>query len=278
VSGQAPPQDETTAPRTGHGLDYAFAKTHGLVQLDEAGPPHRIGVRPGSDPLALVEARRALGGALDIVMLTTADFDAALARRYAVSSEAARSLAQGFDADAAIDALGDGAGVTADLLDNQDDAPVIRLINGLIAEAIHQGASDIHVEPYENALIVRMRVDGQLREVLQAPPRSKARIVSRIKVMARLDIAEKRLPQDGRLSLSLGGRTVDVRVATLPSRYGERVVMRILDKDQALRSLESLGLPGALQERFRGLLSAPNAILLATGPPGSGKTTTLYAA
>ncbi len=278
MSGQAPPQDETTAPRTGHGLDYAFAKTHGLVQLDETGPPHRIGVRPGSDPLALVEARRALGGALDVVMLTTADFDAALARRYAVSSEAARSLAQGFDADAAIDALGDGAGVTADLLDNQDDAPVIRLINGLIAEAIHQGASDIHVEPYENALIVRMRVDGQLREVLQAPPRSKARIVSRIKVMARLDIAEKRLPQDGRLSLSLGGRTVDVRVATLPSRYGERVVMRILDKDQALRSLEALGLPGALQERFRGLLSAPNGILLATGPTGSGKTTTLYAA
>jgi general secretion pathway protein E len=260
------------------GLDYGFARTHGVVQLNDGGPPLRVGLRPGADPLVLVEARRALGGPLAVEQLSTAEFDAALAKRYAVSSEAARSLAAGFDADAALDALGDGGGVTADLLDSQDDAPVIRLINGLIAEAINQGASDIHVEPYENALIVRMRIDGQLREVLQAPPRSKARIVSRIKVMARLDIAERRLPQDGRISLSLGGRNVDVRVATLPSRYGERVVMRILDKDQALRSLDTLGLPAALQARFKGALSAPNGIVLVTGPTGSGKTTTLYAA
>ena len=272
------PSEAAAEPASGRGLEYAFARSQGVVQLDDEGPPIRIGVRPGSDPLALVEARRALGGPLEVVNLSGADFSAALARRYAVSSEAARSLAQGFDADAALDALGDGAGVTADLLDSQDDAPVIRLINGLIAEAINQGASDIHIEPYESALVVRMRIDGQLREVLQAPPRSKARIVSRIKVMARLDIAEKRLPQDGRLSLSLAGRTVDVRVATLPSRHGERVVMRLLGKDQALRSLDTLGLPGPVQERFKALLGAPNGIILVTGPTGSGKTTTLYAA
>ncbi len=263
---------------TPRGLDYAFARTQGVVLLDDGGPPFRVGLRPGADPLVLVEARRALGGPLSVEQLNAAEFDAALAKRYAVSSEAARSLAAGFDADAALDALGEGGGVTADLLDSQDDAPVIRLINGLIAEAINQGASDIHVEPYENNLVVRMRIDGLLREVLQAPPRSKARIVSRIKVMARLDIAERRLPQDGRISLSLGGRNVDVRVATLPSRYGERVVMRILDKDQALRSLDTLGLPGELQARFKGALGAPNGIVLVTGPTGSGKTTTLYAA
>lgn len=277
-----PPTDEASA-RQGEagvvrGLDYAFARTHGIVLLDDNGPPFRVGMRPGADPLVMVEARRALGGALIPENLSAADFDAALAKRYSVSTEATRSLAQGFDADAALDALGDGAGVTSDLLDNQDDAPVIRLINGLIAEAISQGASDIHIEPYEQSLVVRMRIDGLLREVLQAPARSKARVVSRIKVMARLDIAEKRLPQDGRISLSLGGRSVDVRVATLPSRYGERVVMRILDKDMGLRSLEALGLPGPVQERFKGALRAANGVVLVTGPTGSGKTTTLYAA
>jgi general secretion pathway protein E len=275
----SPPALDDPAPdAVRQGLDYAFARNHGVVLLECEGPPFRVGLRPGADPMALVEARRALGGPLDVAPLSGAEFDAALAKRYAVSTEAARSLAQGFDADAALDALGDGAGATADLLDSQDDAPVIRLINGLIAEAINQGASDIHVEPYENALIVRLRIDGQLREVLQAPPRSKARIVSRIKVMARLDIAEKRLPQDGRISLSLGGRNVDVRVATLPSRYGERVVMRILDKDQAFRSLEALGLPAGVETRLRTMLAAPNGIILVTGPTGSGKTTTLYAA
>jgi general secretion pathway protein E len=269
---------KSLGPDAVQSLDYAFARTHGVVQLQDGGPPFHVGLRPGADPLVLVEARRALGGALTVENLTAAAFDAALAARYAVSSEAARTLAAGFDADAALDALGDSGGVTADLLGGQDDAPVIRLINGLIAEAINQGASDIHVEPYENNLVVRMRIDGQLREVLQAPARAKARIVSRIKVMARLDIAERRLPQDGRISLSLGGRSVDVRVATLPSRYGERVVMRILDKDQALRSLDTLGLPNDVQTKMKAMLAAPNGIVLVTGPTGSGKTTTLYAA
>jgi general secretion pathway protein E len=258
-------------------LDYAFAKTHGVVLLS-AQAPWRVGVRAGADMLALLELRRALGASLDLVDLSREAFDEALSQQYAVTSEATRSLASGFDAETSLDALSEEAGATADLLDSQDDAPVIRLINGLISEAITQGASDIHIEPYESSVAVRLRVDGVMRDVLQAPARAKTRLVSRIKVMARLDIAEKRLPQDGRISLSLGGRTVDVRVSTLPARHGERVVMRILDKDQGLRSLEALGMSPRILERFKGVLEAPNGIVLVTGPTGSGKTTTLYAA
>jgi general secretion pathway protein E len=258
-------------------IEYGFAKTQGVVVLSDA-PPWRVGLREGADPLALVEVRRRLGAPFEVCELAAAAFDEALSQRYSMTSEAARSIAQAFDADSALDALADSAGATADLLDSQDDAPVIQLINGLLAQAIREGASDIHIEPYEHDVIVRLRIDGEMREMLKAPPQAKARISARVKVMARLDIAEKRLPQDGRVSLSLGGRSVDVRVSTLPCRYGERVVMRLLDKDQGLRNLDALGMSPAMLARFRASLSTPNGIVLVTGPTGSGKTTTLYAA
>jgi len=258
-------------------FDYGFAKAHGVVLLSSQ-PPLSVGMRVGADPLALMEVRRSLGASFEIVELTAAAFDEALSQHYGVSSLAARSIAQAFDADLDLDALADNAGATSDLLDSQDDAPIIKLINGMISEAISQGASDIHIEPYERTVVVRLRVDGVLREILQVPPKARARLVSRIKVMARLDIAEKRLPQDGRMSLSLGGRGVDVRVSTLPSRYGERVVLRLLDKDQGLRSLDSLGLGPEMLARIRANLQMQNGIILVTGPTGSGKTTTLYAA
>jgi general secretion pathway protein E len=265
----------SVAPHEAPRIEYMFAKTNGVVPLT-AEAPWRIGVRADVSPLALMEVRRVLGAPMDVVELTPQAFDEALSQRYAVSSEAARNIAASLDAD--LDALADSAGATADLLDSQDDAPVIRLINGLISEAISQSASDIHIEPGEHAVIVRLRIDGVMREVLQAPARLRARLVSRIKVMARLDIAEKRLPQDGRISLSLGGRGVDVRVSTLPSRYGERVVMRLLDKDQGLRDLDALGMDPPMLARFKAALDTPNGIVLVTGPTGSGKTTTLYAA
>jgi general secretion pathway protein E len=271
----AKPRDTEAAPGIPPRLDYAFAKSNGVVLLSD-DPPWRVGLRPGADAMALMEARRVLGAPFEVVELTPQAFDEALSQRYAVSSEAARSIAESFDAD--LDALADSAGATADLLDSQDDAPIIRLINGLISEAISQSASDIHVEPAEHAVVVRLRIDGVLREILQAPARLRTRLVSRIKVMARLDIAEKRLPQDGRISLTLGGRGVDVRVSTLPSRYGERVVLRLLDKDQGLRSLDALGMNEELLRRFKASLQTPNGIVLVTGPTGSGKTTTLYAA
>jgi len=164
-----------------------------------------------------------------------------------------------------------------DLLESEDDAPIIRLINAILAEAIKENASDIHIEPFEQRLAVRLRVDGVLREVLQPPKELSSLLVSRIKVMAQLDIAEKRLPQDGRISLKLAGKAIDVRVSTLPTGAGERVVLRLLDNQTGRLNLESLGLNKTTHKLVKELIAKPHGIILVTGPTGSGKTTTLYA-
>jgi general secretion pathway protein E len=164
-----------------------------------------------------------------------------------------------------------------DLLESEDDAPIIKLINAMLGEAIKEGASDIHIETFEKSLSIRFRIDGVLRDVL-APSRKLAPLlVSRVKVMAKLDIAEKRVPQDGRISLRIGGRAVDVRVSTMPSSHGERVVMRLLDKNATRLDLHSLGMTAENHENFRKLIQRPHGIILVTGPTGSGKSTTLYA-
>ncbi|ACG77069.1 type II secretion system protein E [Phenylobacterium zucineum HLK1] len=260
----------TAVPR----LAYAFAKTHGVLLLD-LGETAVVGLREGADPLALVEARRALRAPLRVEPMGRAEFERRLSEAYA--GEGLAAPADDFDLPGGLDSLADEIPAAADLLDAQDDAPVIRLINGLIAEAVRQGASDVHIEPFEAALVVRLRVDGVLKEVLSLSPRIAPLLVSRVKVMARLDIAEKRVPQDGRISLALGGRSLDVRVSTLPARAGERVVMRILDQDQARLGLEDLGMSPRALEVFRAALAEPNGVILVTGPTGSGKTTTLYA-
>jgi len=258
-------------------LAYSFAKEKGVVLLpDDAG--WRLGVRNGADPLAVIEARRVAGQKLRVEALDAAAFDRKLNEIYATEGIDASDLDDALAGEGDLDSLAAGLTETADLLDTSDDAPIVRLINGLIAEAVRTRASDIHVEPFEDRLSVRLRVDGVMREVLTPPRRVAPLLVSRIKVMARLDIAEKRVPQDGRVSLSLGGRAIDVRISTLPSRYGERVVMRLLDKEQARLDLEDLGMPAETLARFRDLLKTPNGIVLVTGPTGSGKTTTLYAA
>ncbi|MGY0635047.1 GspE/PulE family protein [Luteimonas sp. A478] len=254
-------------------LPYAFAHRHGLVVLSQ-GDPVQLGLRAGSPPDGLVEARRALGRALDVQVLPAPEFDRRLSEAYAVDGLAG---ADGLEQAADLDALAGDLPAAADLLDTSDDAPVIRLINALIAEAARNGASDVHIEPFESVLRVRFRIDGMMREALNLAPRVAPMLVSRVKVMARLDIAERRLPQDGRISLAMGSKALDVRVSTLPARHGERVVMRILDKDQGARGLDQLGMPPPVRAAFTAALAQPNGIVLVTGPTGSGKTTTLYA-
>lgn len=260
-----------TGPRA---FAYGFAKTHGVILLEE-GETAAVGLREGADPLALLEVRRALRTPLAVQPLTRAEFERRLSEAYA--GEGLGAPADDLDLPGGLDSLAEDLPAAADLLDAQDDAPVIRLINGVIAEAVRQGASDVHVEPFETALVVRLRVDGVLKEVLSLSPRIAPLLVSRVKVMARLDIAEKRVPQDGRISLTLGGRSLDVRVSTLPARAGERVVMRILHQDQARLGLADLGMAPAALALFEGALREPNGIVLVTGPTGSGKTTSLYA-
>ena len=255
-------------------LSYGFAKEHGLIILDDGQSPVHIGARQKPDPLALLEVRRCVGGPVRVEVMPAEAFERRLSEIYSVEGISTDELDLAGEDD--LLSLAEGLPKTADLLDSQDDAPVIRLINALIAEAVKVKASDIHVEPYETNLSVRLRIDGVLREVLSLPARMTPVFTSRLKVMARLDIAEKRVPQDGRISLALGGKTVDVRVSTLPARFGERVVMRILDKDEAKLDLDALGMPSNILDQYKLLLSRPNGIILVTGPTGSGKTTTLY--
>jgi general secretion pathway protein E len=260
-------------------LSYGFAKQWGVVLLgatDDTGQSAKIGIRPGTTRDAILEARRVLGVPIEISDLSHAEFDKSLSEAYA-SNGIERSAADAMDEQGSLYSLAEDIPQTEDLLDSDDDAPVVRLINGLIQEAIRLRASDIHIEPHENRLSVRFRIDGTLREMLALSGHLSSVLVSRIKVMARLDIAKKRIPQDGRFSLNLGAQALDVRVSTLPSRYGERVVMRLLNKEQALLSVTELGMTEVMTKAFTRALSAPNGIILVTGPTGSGKTTTLYA-
>ncbi|MFQ5642667.1 MAG: type II secretion system ATPase GspE [Thiogranum sp.] len=257
---------------------FMFAKRHRMLVSDFGEGRADIALTAAADPLALVELRRFLDCPLSLRQVDEEQFDALLATTYEQGSNEAMQMMEGLGDDMDLFQIAQALPETEDLLESEDDAPIIRLINALLTEAVKENASDIHIEPFENRLVVRFRVDGVLREVLQ-PQRVLAPIlVSRIKVMARLDIAEKRLPQDGRISLRVAGRAVDVRVSTLPSGHGERVVLRLLDKQAGRLDLEHLGMAGETRDRIDELIRKPHGIVLVTGPTGSGKTTTLYAA
>ena len=254
-------------------LPYAFARSQGVVLHHAPGPV--CALRPSAPLSALAEVRRIAGADLTYQALDEAGFEALLAQVYRDSAVDASDAA---GADGGLASLADSVAVVDDLLDQSEDAPVVRLINALLLEAIKEGASDIHIETQERRLVVRFRIDGILREMVEPRRALAPLLVSRIKVMARLDIAEKRLPQDGRVSLRVGGHEVDVRVSTIPSQYGERVVMRLLDRNATRLGLERLGMSPRDTEVFGRLLARPDGMLLVTGPTGSGKTTTLYAA
>lgn len=258
-------------------VTYTFAKDKGIAVIP-GRPELTFAVREGADPVALIEARRVAGLPATLESMTSLQFERLLSDAFGQSQLDGRAAEAAAGANSDLESLFGGLPPTEDLLAGDSEAPIITLINGLLQDAIRRRASDIHVDPFEDKLSVRYRIDGELQEVFTASRRVASPLVSRIKVMSRLDIAEKRMPQDGRISLTLGGRALDVRVATLPTRYGERVALRLLDTRQALMGLETLGMDEDTEQRFRTCLAEPNGVILVTGPTGSGKTTTLYSA
>jgi general secretion pathway protein E len=260
---------------TDHRLPFTFARRHGVLVRSMQGGVADCVYRAPASPVALAEARRFLRMPVKLTMVDSEAFDELLRKTYEGGGE---SMQIGLEDTTDLGQLAQELPEQADLLESNDDAPIIRLINAVLTQAIRENASDIHIEPFENRLVVRFRVDGILREVLQSRRGVAPLVVSRIKVMSKLDIAEKRLPQDGRISLRIAGRAVDVRVSTIPSGHGERVVLRLLDKQAGRLELDSLGMGEHTQQLIDELIHKPHGILLVTGPTGSGKTTTLYAA
>jgi general secretion pathway protein E len=257
-------------------VPFTFARQHGVL-LDDAIGGHRVLYRQGLTLAVMAELTRWLGPDFQLVQVSDAEFQQRLSRAFARDNSEAVQVAEDLGADINLARLAEEIPATGDLMEGEESAPVIKLINALISQAVRERASDIHIETYEDSLSVRFRMDGVLSEVL-APKRLLAPLlVSRIKVMARLDIAEKRLPQDGRISVRLAGHALDIRVSTLPSAHGERVVLRLLDKQAGQLELQQLQMPPAVLHSYREALHIPHGIILVTGPTGSGKTTTLYA-
>lgn len=257
-------------------LSFLFARNNGVLLFEEEGGRTLI-LRDDVDATAWLEALRLYPAPDQIEILPNTLFDKRLAELYAQRDSAAGvvdDIGQDIDLSEMIDSLP----TVEDLLESEGDAPIIRMINALLTQALRDLASDIHIEPFEDRSVVRFRLDGTLRDVVHPHRALHAAMVSRIKIMASLDISEKRIPQDGRISLRLGGRPVDVRVSTLPTSHGERVVLRLLDKEAARLDLTHLGMAEDTLKHVDHLIRQPHGILLVTGPTGSGKTTTLYAA
>lgn len=259
-------------------IPYPFAKAKGVLLVFASGETPEVAVRAGALPESLAETRRMLGVPLKTRLLSVDEFNQLLARTYVQAEGGAAALMDEAEQEMDLSALVNELPQTEDLLDSDSDAPVIRMINALLTQAVRENASDIHIEPFETRSVVRYRVDGTLKDVVEPHRALHAAIVSRVKIMAELDIAEKRLPQDGRLTLRLAGKPVDVRVSTLPTGHGERVVLRLLDKDAGRLELSRLGMSSATLAAVDRMIRQPHGIFLVTGPTGSGKTTTLYAA
>ncbi|MDG2035846.1 MAG: GspE/PulE family protein, partial [Pseudomonadales bacterium] len=257
-------------------LPFPFAKRCGGFVLD-AGDSITLYYKETIGQSVVAEIQRHLGVTFACESIPESHFDGLLAQAYESRNNEAMQMVEDLGDEMDLASLADSVPESEDLLEQEDDAPIIRLINALLTEAVKENASDIHIETFEKRLVVRYRVDGVLREVVEPKRALAPLLVSRIKVMAKLDIAEKRIPQDGRISIRIGGREIDLRVSTMPSSNGERVVMRLLDKQAGRLNLSSLGMDKKELARFKNILHRPHGIVLVTGPTGSGKTTSLYA-
>jgi len=274
---QGDPDISRLDPQLAGLLGFGQARRMGVLPAYAEEGRTVVWVRPEVAWGTLLEVQAELGPEFQPVVIPEEPFSRALQRafeRSGAAADAVEDLGETVDLEAASADLPE----SADLLDSQDDAPIIRLLNAVMTQAIEEGASDVHIEPFESRVVIRYRVDGVLRDLVEPPRALAGRIAARVKVMARMNIAERRVPQDGRISLRLAGRTVDVRVSTLPTQFGERVVMRILEKEQGPLTLEQIGMPADVRKGFLDLIRSPYGIFLVTGPTGSGKTTTLYAA
>ena len=266
---------DPTAPGVGV-LPFSFAKAN-QVLIENTGDQCFL---LHTDPMTLevlLEVRRFLGVSFTLQAVDKVAFQQKLSLAYQRSQSEAAQMAEDIGADVDLARLIDEIPDLGDLMDAEDDAPIIRLINAVLSQAVKDQASDIHIETFEDRLSVRYRIDGVLKEILSPKRMLAPLLVSRLKVMAKLDIAEKRIPQDGRISIRIAGHAVDIRMSTMPSAHGERVVLRLLDKQAGQLELTQLKMNVQVDKAYRQSLARPHGIVLVTGPTGSGKTTTLYA-
>ena len=270
------PDQEPVPAGEGRALPFGYAKEHGVLLDNEQEPPVVYHTASPVMPV-LVELRRIIGGPFRLEPVGDDEFQRRLTLAYQRGNNEAMQMAEDLSHDVDLSRLAEEIPDAGDLMDAEDDAPIIRLINAILSQAVREKASDIHIETFEDRLSVRYRIDGVLSEVLSPQRMLAPLLVSRLKVMARMDIAEKRVPQDGRITVRIAGHAVDIRMSTIPSAHGERVVLRLLDTQAGQLKLEQLSMNRQVLEGYKRVLHSPHGIILVTGPTGSGKTTTLYA-
>ena len=256
-------------------LPFEFARSNGVLLRIKEGD---LVLSSNANQSAVLEILRVNKNIEEITSIDGDAFDQMLSTVYSGRKNSSESVMADIKDFVDMESAAAELEETGDLLDSENDAPIIRLLNAILAESLKESASDIHIEPYEREAVVRFRLDGVLTTVLKPSIQITPLLISRIKVMSKLDIAEKRLPQDGRMVVKLGGRSIDLRISTMPSSHGERVVMRLLDKDAGRLQVDDLGMPNEIAKQLDELIRRPHGIILVTGPTGSGKTTTLYAA